>query len=221
MAQWVIDGLSQAETVEHLVVIGLEQDSGLHSPKPISYISDQGGLVDNLMAGTLKILEIAPQTQSALTAAADIPTLRGSMVDWLVGQAKSLHRDLIYPVIEKSIMEARFPGTQRSYLPMKDGDYCGGDLFVLGSGLLKSDVPRWEKILSNRKRGLVGAALMGLDLVILIALRRLTLLQAEKLASRRLGIQGCLLPCPFAEVGMDVDRPNQLEILRRDLEEIL
>jgi hypothetical protein len=45
----------------------------------------------------------------------------------------------------------------------------------------------------------------------------LTLDGAQKLISKRLGIVGVATLSPYAEIGMDADKPFQLEILRRDL----
>ena len=48
-------------------------------------------------------------------------------------------------------------------------------------------------------------------------LRRCDLEAAVKRVERKLNLTGQAILCPYAEVGMDVDKPNQLEILRADL----
>jgi hypothetical protein len=35
--------------------------------------------------------------------------------------------------------------------------------------------------------------------------------------SKRLNLSGKAIVCPFAEIGMDVDKPHQLEIMRHYL----
>ena len=47
--------------------------------------------------------------------------------------------------------------------------------------------------------------------------RLLTLEKAETIVSKRLSIKGRVIVCPYAEVGMDVDKPHQLAIMRADL----
>jgi hypothetical protein len=37
------------------------------------------------------------------------------------------------------------------------------------------------------------------------------------MVSKRLGLRGRAVVCPYAEIGMDVDKPFQLEIMRADL----
>jgi hypothetical protein len=42
--------------------------------------------------------------------------------------------------------------------------------------------------------------------------------RAERMVSKRLHLRGRVLLSPFAEVGMDVDKPFQYELVRADLE---
>jgi len=48
--------------------------------------------------------------------------------------------------------------------------------------------------------------------------RRLTINDAVRRVARRLDITGRAVVCPYAEVGMDVDKPHQLEMLSAYLE---
>jgi hypothetical protein len=44
-------------------------------------------------------------------------------------------------------------------------------------------------------------------------LRQLSLKDAEKMACKRLNIQARAVLCPFPQVGMDVDKPFQYEMI--------
>jgi hypothetical protein len=59
--------------------------------------------------------------------------------------------------------------------------------------------------------------MFGVDTLLLILLRAITLKQLEKRVCKRLGVNGLVLPSPFAELAMDVDKPGQFELLRQDL----
>jgi hypothetical protein len=48
--------------------------------------------------------------------------------------------------------------------------------------------------------------------------RRLSLAEAERRAQKIFEVRARAVPCPYAEVGMDVDKPFQLEIVRAELE---
>ena len=49
MVQWVIDALDQSSTVSRLMVIGLDQESRLSATKPLSFLPDSGGILENVM----------------------------------------------------------------------------------------------------------------------------------------------------------------------------
>jgi len=45
----------------------------------------------------------------------------------------------------------------------------------------------------------------------------MTVEEAVRRVAKRLGVTGRAIICPYAEVGMDVDKPHQLELMRKDL----
>lgn len=60
--------------------------------------------------------------------------------------------------------------------------------------------------------------MIGYGTLALLLAGRLSLESAIERVTKRLGISGNAHIAPFAEVAMDVDKPHQLEIMRRDLE---
>jgi GTP:adenosylcobinamide-phosphate guanylyltransferase len=219
MAQWVLDALAASPRIKQVVVIGLTPASGLHcADKPLDYISSAGNLLDNVRAGLRRVQELDPQATHALWASSDIPTITSQHVDWLLDQCTQSDYDFYYTVIERSVMERRFPASHRTYTHLKDVNVCGGDLNVLATSLASQDNPLWAKITLARKNVFRQAALIGLDTLFWLALRQVTLQQAEQIASQRLGVRGKALLCPYAELGMDVDKPFQYDIVVKDLE---
>jgi hypothetical protein len=76
----------------------------------------------------------------------------------------------------------------------------------------------WHKLVASRKNVFKQAALIGYDTLLLLLLRRLTINDAVRRVAQRLDITGRAVVCPYAEVGMDVDKPHQLELLNAYLE---
>jgi hypothetical protein len=114
-------------------------------------------------------------------------------------------------------MEKRYPDSARSYVKLKDMNVCGGDMHVVSLELYRSRDAFWNKIIDARKSYLRQASLVGFDILLLLLLRRLSLEDAVKKVTRRLGITGQASVCPYPEIGMDIDKPHQLEIARREL----
>jgi hypothetical protein len=72
--------------------------------------------------------------------------------------------------------------------------------------------------LEARKNIWQQVRLLGIGTLIKFALRRLTVADAERVASRALGCQGRAVITPYPEMGMDVDKPHQLDMARAILE---
>jgi hypothetical protein len=71
----------------------------------------------------------------------------------------------------------------------------------------------FEQIISARKNPLKQASILGFDTLFLLLINKMTLLQAEINISKKIGSRGHAIVCPFAEMGMDVDKPYQLDEL--------
>lgn len=217
MIQWVLDSLNQARHVERIFVVGLPQDVYLYSGKPVTMLEDRGDMVSNIIAGANEIMTACPGETYALCVSADIPAITGSMVDWVAEQVFEEDFELYYNVIERKTMEARYPGSRRTYIHLKGMQCCGGDLNAIRLSLATTENPLWDRLITARKSPLRQAALIGYDTLFLLLLRQLTLREAEAAVGKRLGVRARALLCPYAEIGMDVDKPHQLEIIREDL----
>jgi hypothetical protein len=120
-------------------------------------------------------------------------------------------------VIKQSQMEKRFPDSARSYVKLQDMNVCGGDLGVIKLELYKDRKDFWRKLFEARKTHLHQARLIGFDVLLLLLLGRLSLDDAVHKVTKRLDISGQALVCPYPEIGMDIDKPYQLELARKEL----
>jgi GTP:adenosylcobinamide-phosphate guanylyltransferase len=222
MVQWVLDALTESTTVDNVIIVGLTEKSGLKCGKKMYFVPNQGKMVENLQAGARRVLEINKKAEYALLVSSDIPAITGEMVDWVVNTALETKLDIYYNVIQRQVMDKRFPGSKRTWTKLKDMEVCGGDLNVARLSLLTTDeTDMWEKITASRKSPFKQAALIGFDTAFLLLTGQLALQKAETNIMNRLKITGKAVVCPYAEVGMDVDKPHQLEIMREDLKKRL
>jgi GTP:adenosylcobinamide-phosphate guanylyltransferase len=217
MIQWVLDALNQARHVDQIFVVGLPQDIHLDSRKPLTMLADCGDMVANIRAGAREIMSRFSNEVYALTVSADIPAVTAEMADWVAERVLEADYELYYNVIERRVMETRYPDSRRTYLHLKGLECCGGDLNAIRLSLAADDNPLWERLIAARKSPLRQAGLIGYDTLFLLLLRQLSIPAAEAAAGRKLGIRAKALRCPYAELGMDVDKPFQLEIVRADL----
>jgi GTP:adenosylcobinamide-phosphate guanylyltransferase len=219
MIQWILDALDGAETIERVIVVGLDTDCGVAGAKVCVYTESKGDILPNIRYGVEQALAIHPAAEYVAVVSSDIPAILPQHVDWVVNSAMQSREDVYYNVITRQVMEARYPGSNRSYVRLKDVEVCGGDLNVVRTSMVQGRDALWERIIAARKNALKQAALLGLDTLLLLLMRQITLERAVEKVTRRLHLSGRALVCPYAEIGMDVDKPHQLKILRADLEQ--
>lgn len=217
MIKWVLDALDQARLVDNIVIVGLPENKIVNAKKLAVCVASQNSLLENVRAGISKVLEINPDSQQVLLVSSDIPAINSAIVDWLINQTQTSDFDIYYNVISREVMEARYPESRRSYTKLKDMAVCGGDMNVVKARTVTTNEELWEKIINSRKNVFKQASLIGYDTLLLLMLRQISLDQAVRLVTKRLSITGQAIVCPYAEIGMDIDKPHQLEIIRRDL----
>lgn len=217
MVQWVLDALSESKQVRNVIVIGLSPKSNLTCKKPLYYLSNQGRMLSNIVAGVNKSIELDKNSKYVLVVSSDIPALKGHMVDWLVNTCMKTKDDLYYGVCARDVMEKRFPNSKRSYTRLKDIELCGADINLTHVRMATEHLDMWEQLIGNRKNSLRQAWIIGLDTFFQVLTHSITLNDLVEKVSRRIGIKGRAIVWPYAEGCMDVDKPHQLELMRADL----
>ena len=218
MIQWALDALASAKSVENIVVIGLPEDTQISFPRPILRLQDQGDMVSNILTGAHTLKNSGSSSDYVIVMASDVPAVTGVMIDWLAEQVARFKADIVYTVVTRKVMESQFPEANRSFIRLKDCEICGGDVNAFKLDAINEENPIWRRLINSRKNALKQAAILGFDTLLLILLRRLTLSQAERRISLRLGLNGKVLPTEFSEIAMDVDKPHQLALLVKRLE---
>jgi GTP:adenosylcobinamide-phosphate guanylyltransferase len=220
MIQWVLDALSDAKHVDNVILIGLSPKSGVTCKKPVHYISNQGRMLANIVAGVDKAIELNPKTEYVLAASSDIPGINAEMVDWLIETCMQTKEDIYYGVIPREVMETRYPGSNRTYTKLKDIQLCGADMHITHVRMATEHLDMWEELIGNRKSPLKQAATIGFGTLLKVATRTITLDDLVATVTKRLSITGRPIIWEHAEPGMDVDKPHQLELIREDMEKL-
>ncbi|MEJ2485623.1 MAG: NTP transferase domain-containing protein [Anaerolineales bacterium] len=215
--QWVLDVLDSSPKIENIILVGQPEQNGFSSAKPIYFLEDTGNLVENIISGVTYSSQVNPMASHSMIASGDVPLIRPEMVDWVIANAEKLNVDITYNVITEDVMEARFPGSNRTFAPLKGARVCGGDLNVISHAVVKENTALWKQLTDARKSVFKQASIFGPRLLIGLLLRQLTLDQTARYLSKRLGLEAKAVVCPYAELAMDVDKPHQFEIVKRDI----
>lgn len=220
MIQWVIDALNQSDHIEHIFISGLADNGQLVSVKKIIYFEGGKNLMDSILVGMYQLMEFNPKAENCLVVSGDIPVINGKIVDWVVNSANEPGVEIFYNVVPRSVMEKRFPGSKRSYVKLKDVTVCGGDMHVFNPQSTIRDGSKWRYIVESRKSLYKLMFLFGLEILFRAIFKMPTLEGIAELICNRLKMKGKAVLSPYAELGMDVDKPHQFQLVEKELKNL-
>ena len=216
MIQWVLDAVSEAKSVGRVTVVGLDGSVDLSCKKPMSVIPNHYNMVENLRAGARQILELNPSAEYVMTCTSDIPMVTPEAIDWIVGQAQTSRHEFYLTMITKEAMMRRYPGSKRRTDRFTDIEVRGADITVVKPRIILQNgiADTLKQLRHNTWKQLM---FIGFDTLLLIRLRRLDLAGFAKRLAKKHGLDWSPLVCPFPEIAMDVDFPQELELARHVL----
>jgi CTP:molybdopterin cytidylyltransferase MocA len=218
MIMHVAQALADSGYVAHLIVVGLDQERDLDFPLPATCVPAAGSILENVLAGLQELERVAPGAERVLMCACDVPLVTGDMVRYLLDTMLSTGAEVCYSVVRRETMEARFPGSGRSFVPLLDGRFAGGDMNLLNPAVVEQNRELLDSLLGARKNAWTQARLIGLRFLLTFLFRRLTIAAGERKAQSIFGVPCRVIPVRYAELGMDVDKPHQLDMVRAEME---
>jgi GTP:adenosylcobinamide-phosphate guanylyltransferase len=211
MVTFVAEALAKSQLVQRIFIIGPAVElSRCTFPNHSTIIQGGQSLQENIKLGMAAV----NQEAKTLVVTCDIPLLTEPAIKHFLDSCQKVVADLYYPVIEKKISERDYPGNKRTYVKFKEGLFTGGNIFLVNPKIVKSGLQQANYLLENRKNPLRLCRFLGFTFVVQFFFGQLSLQAVAERASRLLHIRGAVIQSPYAEVGMDVDKPSDLELVR-------
>lgn len=212
MVQYVIDGLRQSKEVRRIVVVAPPGELEPHlQGNGLEFVPSTGSIVDNIVAAA----RVLPKHEQILIATCDIPLITGEMIDGFLDLCSRKPAELYYPIVEKSVGEAKYPVVKRTYVNLSEGTFTGGNLFLVDANIIDRVAPRVRKFLDFRKNPIKLAGLLGYSFLFrYLLLKNLKLRELEQKVSEMWDVKGAVIVCPWPEIGIDVDKPSDLQLAR-------
>jgi len=216
MLQWVVDALQSAASVGRIAAVGHVEAEGL------DLVLEPG---DDIMSNMKRGIEALKTDKPVLIVSSDVPLLTSAAVDDFIDQAEKLGVDLAYPIITKDNCEARYPGFKRTYLKTADGVFTGGNIMLVRPDFIFRN---WESISAAygaRKHVLELARMIGICVLFRVIAAQvfpgaLKVSMLERAVSRMLGARMAAVVSAYPEIGEDVDKPSDVEAVKRILLDI-
>ncbi len=144
----------------------------------------------------------------------DIPMLHAAAVNDFLDKCEAYpDRQVYYPVIPQKICARDYPQAQRTYARLVDGTFTGGNMMVVDASIIPQGLAKAREIFARRKQPFQLCKWLGFGFILKFLLHRLTLIEAEKRTAELLELPCKVVVSNYAEVGMDIDKPADWELL--------
>lgn len=211
MVSFVAEALAASSQVERIFVIGPAKElADCELPERATILEGGRTILDTISIGMAAL----GHQRKVLVATADIPLLTHNAVDDFLAQCAAVTADLYYPVVAKEVNNRHYPDSKRTYVRLREGIFTGGNIFLVNPNIVPQCMTVAEKIIDNRKNPWKLACIMGWLFLFKFIIGRLTLKAAESRVSEILGITGAVIQSTYPELGIDVDKASDLELVR-------
>jgi GTP:adenosylcobinamide-phosphate guanylyltransferase len=210
----ITSALLDSGRVRRLAVVGLPPEHQLDLGARVTFAQGGGGIWENGEAGLACLRENGETSERILVSSSDIPLITPQIVRDVVDMYLPYDVDFCYGVVLKQVMERAFPGSGRTFVPIEGKRLAGADINLVKPSVLDADRTKLDEIAGARKTFWKQLRAVGLGIVFLFLIRRLTLARVEQRVHRVLGFTSKAVTCPYPEIAMDVDKPHHLDVVQ-------
>ena len=189
------------------------------TPNALAYLpSDVRGLAsgDKLSENLFKGVREA-KSERVLVVTGDVPLATSQTWMQFLEGANSF--DAAYPIVSKANCDAQFPSGQRTYAPLREGQFTGGNAFLLPRAHLESLEVLISDAFAARKNPFALAQMLGAGFIARALSKRLAIPDVEAKVSKMIGCRAGAVQMPDAAIAFDIDKPGDLELAGKTLRE--
>ncbi|MEA4924788.1 MAG: nucleotidyltransferase family protein [Syntrophomonadaceae bacterium] len=218
MIYYVYRALRATPCINNIVVSGPADALRTILPKEEKlFFVDGGNNAVESFANAIDMLTELEISTKVLAVPTDVPFITPEAIRDFLACCEKSEADFYYPITRKEVNEKKYPGVVRTYVRLKDGIFTGGNLFLIRSAVIPVCLDIGVKLIQRRKNPLAMAKLFGPGLVWKYLTGRLSISIAEKRFFKVVGIHGKGIISPYAEVGVDIDKPEDLRLAQQYL----
>lgn len=212
MVAYILDALRAAPQIATIYLVGPNDGLAAFAEEKVRIVEPGSSLLENVKIGLDRV-----KTEYAVICASDIPLVTGGIMSRLLDECVSSGADFCYPVSSKEDCERAFPGVKRTYAALREGTFTGGNVFFVHKQAIGNAWPMVEKMISYRKSPLKMASVLGPLLLVKFILKTASVSELERRVARLLDLKPKAILRADPEIGVDVDKPSDLELCRRIL----
>lgn len=216
MVEYVVQAMKKSNCIEKIALVGpVEHLRDKFQNDPDIVLASGGETVAGSVVNGLAVL---PPSEHILVASSDIPLINATALRGFIAACMEAgSADFYYPIVERGLSESMFPGAHRTYVKLIEGSFTGGNVFLMRPEIVSSRVKLADELISLRKDPVALCKTIGPGFIIKFILRQVSIKEAEEKFSKLLGFKGVAVKCIYPEIGMDVDKPSDLDLVEQVL----
>ncbi|MFZ7104738.1 MAG: NTP transferase domain-containing protein [Peptococcaceae bacterium] len=215
MVEYVVEALIQAQNVEEVIIAGPKEklvrvfEQNIHIK-----VAESGTTIVQSLLNAVRLLDVNREDR-ILVVTSDIPLITGTIIDNFLVKASQEDADIIYPIVSETLNQEKFPGVKRTYVKLKEGIFTGGNVFLINPRIIGPCAKYAEELVKYRKSPFKLLQYIGFSYVFKYLLRRLSISDAQNRVGELFRIKGRAIIVSDPEIGVDVDKPSDLELVQR------
>lgn len=220
MVSYLLDALRRCSRVDQIGLV-MPDGGGSRPFSDVKGITAVGSMTENIRAG----VSAFDNFDWILILAADIPLVTTEALDDFLSRCLDPNTEgdvdpeacFCYPVIRREDVERKFPGAKRTYAKLREGTFTGGNLALADRRSLVNQLSLLDEAYTLRKSPLRLLRLIGLRLLLKHLTIGLSIKDLERRVSTIIGGNARAIITPYPEIGVDVDKHEDLELVQEIL----
>jgi GTP:adenosylcobinamide-phosphate guanylyltransferase len=213
--EYIVDALNNSENIDQILVVGPKNELNPYIGKKVEEILNPGNsILENMEIG----LNFFNSADNLLLSTSDIPLITPQAIDEFIKICVKRDAFIGYPIIEKKNIIKKYPNTKRTYIKMKQGIICGGNIAFFKPEVFYQKKEIIKELFDNRKSTWKYAKILGFKFIFKFLFKTLTFKDIEKRVSEIVGYKSIAVQVTYPEIMIDLDKPSDLKLIRKCLE---
>ena len=214
MLYYVLDALTAVPEIRRIVVTAPSGAFEGDWQGKVAFLPAADSMLENIRRGIAAL----DGEGKVLIVTSDIPLINPAAISDFIRRCKGREADIYYPIICRDANDREFPGVKRTYVRLREGVFTGGNMALVSPEIIDKCAAIIERAIAMRKNPLQLSRLLGFKFIIKFLLNQLSLREIEARVQDVLRCRGVGVISPYPQVGIDVDKPSDLELVRQLLE---
>ncbi len=214
MVYYVLDALAAVPEIRRIIVTAPAGAFDGDWQGKVTFVPATDSMIGNIRQG----IRTLNTKEKVLVVTSDIPLLNPTAVSDFIQRCQEREADIYYPIICRDVNDQEFPGAKRTYVRLRDGVFTGGNMALISSDIIENCYTMIEYAIAMRKKPLQLSRLLGFKFIVKFLLNQLSISEIEARVEDILRFRGVGVVSPYPQVGIDVDKPSDLELVRQVLE---